>query len=206
MPVIWAIQIINFINVLAGFVAWMPAKYLGQRSGLLTFHGSMLIVHLMTVFFISMDIDIGVVVCISLYLCCFNAGIGGLYWVHATETTVDAINGLAILNVFFMMMVLSVATPLLIYHLGVKGIFMFHAATCTAGLLYMSCVVKDTSGKWKNGEWQTLTEKEKKNLYASLRASGVNASEFEASLRASGIDIGDVSDILEMLASASFRD
>ena len=97
----------------------MPAKYLGQRSGLLTFHGSMLIVHLMAVLFISMDMDIGVIVCISLYLCCHIAGIGGLYWVHAIETTVDAIKSLATINFFFMEMVLSVATPLLIYHLGV---------------------------------------------------------------------------------------
>ena len=155
----------------------------------------MLVVHLMTVFFIAMDIDIGVVVCISLYLCCFNAGIGGLYWVHATETTVDAINGLAILNVFFMMMLLSVATPLLIFYLGVKGIFMFHAGTCAAGLLYMSCVVKETSGKWKDGEWHVLSEKEKKQIYASLRTSGYTATEIE-----------EDSAILSLLTVQTFRE
>ena len=132
----------------------------------MSFHSLMLAVHLLTVMFISLEIDIGVVICMSLYMCMFNCGIGCVFWVHAAETTVDAMNGLAILNVFAMMTLLSIVTPMLIYALGVRGIFIFHSCTTLAGLLHMVCVFRETSGKWLDDKWVVLSEKEKKEIYA----------------------------------------
>ena len=85
---------------------------------------------------------------------------------HVVETTVEAANGLANLNLWLFVMLTSLFTPLLFDKLGTDGTFFMYAICSLIGTLYLSLVTRDTSKvDEETGERVMLSEKEKKTLY-----------------------------------------
>ena len=92
--------------------------------------------------------DFGVVASLGVYLFVFTMSIGSLFFVHAAETTVNSINGLALQSLFMWILILSVLSPILINETGIAGTFGFYATTTFLGLIYQCIFVKDTTYKW----------------------------------------------------------
>lgn len=112
--------------------------------------------------------DYGVVACLAAYLLAYTMTIGSVFFVHAAETTVNAINGLALQSLFMWILVLSILSPIMINETGIGGTFGFYAATTFLGFIYQIIFVKESSYRWdeKLEQFVKLTEKDKKLLYA----------------------------------------
>lgn len=166
VPVIWAVQIVNTLKTMALFFAWVPTKVGGMRGGMLTMHSIILVLHCLAAIFSYFSIDMGVVICIGVYLFCFSIGIGNMFFVYVTDTTVDCINGMAQQNLYMLILILSAVSPIMVESLGVGGVFVFYSICTFIGLVYQYLFVKETNFRIEeDGSMVELTEKQKKQLY-----------------------------------------
>lgn len=169
IPVIWGVQIVNFVNLVMCFSYPALSKYVRQRSAMLLGQACTVASLFAIALFNHLEHYEMMLLWMVLYICFFEFGVGTSCFIHIFETNVDSITGFANQVVFFLVFATSLITPTLIEKLTVSGTFLFFGSTSFLTLVYMACCLRHTSRlvKSKDGRTQIaeMMEKEKKELY-----------------------------------------
>ena len=178
VPVIWAVQFLNLVNMCSSFVSHIPSRIFGQRLNLIAGTHGVYLCLLGIVVFNELGISMGILVCLLCHLCLYQVSMGAIVLTHVQETCSDPAVGFATL-VFFMGVVLtSSATPVMIEQLGTSGCFGYYGVWTVISAIYLHLYQRDTTYKTvyeevddgfgekrRANKLVPVSEKEKKELY-----------------------------------------
>lgn len=114
--------------------------------------------HALVGYFNSQGIDLGVIICILIFLIVYQNSSGPVAWLYATETTIDAAFGVCLLVLWGTVFVLSLVCPELMKpdSLGPSNVFYLYAILSFIGSIFCGTILIETQG---------LTDKEKKLIF-----------------------------------------
>jgi MFS family permease len=162
MPVIYAVQYVNFFNFSASLFSAVPISRFGQRKALMWGQIAMCLFLAGIVVSSLANLNVMVIVFIILFIGAFQLSFGPIAYMHCQETCVDVAIGMANQGVFLAAVVTSILTSYLVEKIGVIGMFSFFLSCSLIGAIYIKLLVKDTL---KSPEGQLLNDKQKKELY-----------------------------------------
>jgi MFS transporter, SP family, arabinose:H+ symporter len=145
IPVYLANILLYLSAVLVSFFASVPQQYFGQRKTLL-FGQSMMVLSLTcTTIFSLLDIGVGVLISMIALACTFQLTLAPIYFIHASETCVDAAIGFGSQNLYIAMLVSMVISSKIIDSFGNAYVFLLFGVISFLGYLYMYFCVRDTT-------------------------------------------------------------
>lgn len=101
------------MGVVATLISTLTVKHIGRRTLLLIGHLLLTFIHLFVALFNILNIDIGVLIMILLFMLVYMNTSGPVAWIYATETCTDAGLGINRFMLYFTVILLSMGTPVL---------------------------------------------------------------------------------------------
>eukprot|EP00356_Strombidium_inclinatum_P007689 CAMPEP_0170500762 /NCGR_PEP_ID=MMETSP0208-20121228/35997_1 /TAXON_ID=197538 /ORGANISM="Strombidium inclinatum, Strain S3" /LENGTH=435 /DNA_ID=CAMNT_0010778949 /DNA_START=186 /DNA_END=1490 /DNA_ORIENTATION=- len=148
LPVIWSVQCVNFINMVASFFSHIPSGIFGQRVNLITGTHAVYICLAGIVVFNMMDLSIGILICLLCHLTCYQLSLGAIVLAHVQETCADRAVGFATLLFFLWVVITSLLIAPMIDNMGSSFTFGFFAVWTFLGSIYLHFNLKDTTYKY----------------------------------------------------------
>ena len=172
LSIVLTTQLINISNWFGCFFVNLPGKYLSHKQILQSGLVIMLLTQILNIIFVAYKINVGIIAMLAVFLIIFQATIGPIKFIHIIETSCDKGAGIGQQSLFLFAVTASIITPILVEEVSVIGMFIFYMGFTALGNVYVYFFFKDSSYKMIQKDDGSvvkakLTDKERKNLYAS---------------------------------------